>query len=38
MGLLLLCILIGIFELASVRFGADTREPGDWRTYEPVRD
>ena len=38
MGLLLVCTLIGIFELLSMRFGADTREPGDWQTYEPVRE
>ena len=34
MEIALAALIVVAFELASLRFGADTREPGDWHRVE----
>ena len=34
MGIALATLVVVAFEIASLRFGADTREPGDWHRIE----
>ncbi len=34
MGFAVTTLIVVAFEIASLRFGADTREPGDWHRIE----
>ncbi len=34
MGIALATLIVVAFEIVSLRFGADTREPGDWHRIE----
>lgn len=37
MGLLVVIALLVAFDVASLRFGADSREPGDWQVLPAER-